>query len=97
MSPILIPQDLDRDAIMTVLKRLNMLETGVTSFGAKEVSAALRWARVPADQHFRFLAAMEKHDLFWKVSPVTMHKMKKTPALTPGEQLLMTFVPPGVA
>ena len=92
-TTIRIPADLDRDAVMSVLKRLNLLETGAKSFGSREISAALRWARVPLSEGQRFLNAVEKHDLFWKVRPGALRRMKATLVLTRGERLLMTFVP----
>jgi hypothetical protein len=69
MSTIRIPKDLDRDAVMTVLKQLNLLETGATSFGPKEIGASLRWARVPPGESQRFLDAVGQHGLFREPAP----------------------------
>lgn len=69
-TTIRIPKDLDRDAVMGVLKRLNLLETGATSFGPKEISAALKWARVPPGEGQRFLSAVGQHGLFRGPDPV---------------------------
>jgi hypothetical protein len=69
-TTIRIPRDLDRDAVMAVLKRLNLLETGATSFGPKEIGAALRWARVAPSESHRFLNALHQHALFREPDPV---------------------------
>ena len=75
-----IPQNLDdKDAVISVLRQLNLLKTGQTIFGSKEISAALHWARVPADQHFRFKTAMERHGLFWKVAPAVRRRLNAVP------------------
>jgi hypothetical protein len=63
-SAIRLPEILDEPAIMGVLKRLNLLATGQTSFGSKEVSASLKWARVPHDEIQRFMRGMEHMGLF---------------------------------
>lgn len=63
-SAIRIPEILDEQAIMSVLTRLNLLATGQTSFGSKEVSASLKWACVPHDEIQRFMMAMEHMGLF---------------------------------
>ena len=77
---IQIPQDLDdKAAVMGVLRQLNLLKTGATTFCAKEISAALHWARVPTDQHFRFKNAMERHGLFWKVAPAVRRRLNAVP------------------
>jgi hypothetical protein len=94
--PIQIPHDLsDKATVMAVLAQLNLLKTGATSFGLKEITVALKWAHVPADQHFKFIEAMGKHDLFWKISPGMRRHLKTIPALTPGQRLLMTYLPSG--
>jgi hypothetical protein len=69
-TTIRIPRDLDRNAVMGVLKQLNLLETGATSFGPKEISAALKWARVAPSESHRFLNAVGQHALFREPDPV---------------------------
>lgn len=63
-NAIRIPEVLDEPAIMAVLKRLNLLETGAREFGHKEISASLKWARIPQGERERFLDAVGSHGLF---------------------------------
>lgn len=71
-SAIRIPESLDEQTVMGLLRRLNLLATGQTSFHPKEVHAALHWARIPHDEAQRFMHAMDQHALF-----------KEPPAVTP--------------
>jgi hypothetical protein len=83
--PIQIPHDLsDKATVMAVLAQLNLLKTAATSFGLKEITVALKWARVPADQHFKLIEAMGKHNLFWKISPGMRRHLKNDPGTHAG-------------
>lgn len=62
-SAIRLPEILNEQAIMSVLTRLNLLTTGQMTFGLKEVSASLKWARVPVSEAQRFTEALEQHGL----------------------------------
>lgn len=63
MSTIRIPQDLDETAIKAVLERVNLLKTGAKHFSAKEITASLKWAHVPAIEIYRFIDAVFSHGL----------------------------------
>lgn len=63
MSTTRIPRDLDEAAIMSVLERVNLTKTGSKSFGVKEITASLRWARVHPSEANRFIDAVVMHGL----------------------------------
>ena len=69
-TTIRIPRDLDEDAIMGVLERVNLLKTGAKSFGVKELTASLKWARVPLREIHRFVDAVAMHGLIREPSSV---------------------------
>lgn len=73
-AAIQIPELLDEQAIMGVLKRVNLLATGQTSFGIKEVSTSLKWARVPVSEIHRFTDALEQHGLIREPAAVPPRK-----------------------
>jgi hypothetical protein len=83
---IRIPEILDRDAVMAVLKRLNLLETGAKSFSVKEVMASLRWAHVRPTECQRFADALEQHGLIREPAPIPPRIPARLPLLNrPGE------------
>ena len=69
-SALFIPCVLDHASIMSLLEQLNLLKTGAKEFGQKEVSAALKWARVPEQEAERFLDAVQSHGLLRQPEPV---------------------------
>lgn len=80
-SVIRIPESLDEQTVMGLLRRLNLLATGQTSFHPKEVHAALHWARIPFHEAQRFMHAMDQHALFSEPSPVPPRVPARLPLL----------------
>jgi hypothetical protein len=81
MSTLRIPKDLDETAITTVLERVNLLATGAKSFGAKEIFASLKWARVPPSEIHRFIDAVAMHGLIREREPVPPRIPARIPLL----------------
>jgi len=67
---IRIPHDLDEANILAVPERVNLTKTGQKCFGIKEITASLRWARVPLPEIHRFVNAVGQHGLFREPDPI---------------------------
>lgn len=72
-TPLIIPCQLDEQAVLDVLSKLNLLKSGAKTFGNMEIRAACKWALVPHQEVERLLDAVGSHGLFRQPEAVPPH------------------------